>query len=70
MKQNKLNIEQNDIVLHASRNVIKFNERLNEQIKSKPLLLPLKISPIKRMKTLRRANTSVGRSRQQLINNN
>ena len=66
----KLNIEQNDIVLHASRNVIKFNERLNEQIKSKPLLLPLKISPIKRMKTLRRANTSVGRSRQQLINNN
>ena len=30
----------------------------------------LKISPIKRIKTLRRANTSIGRSRQQLINNN
>ena len=63
----KLNVEQNDIVLNASRNVIKFNARLNEQIKSKPLLLPLKVSPIKRMQSLNRAQTSVGRGR---YNNN
>ena len=55
--------EHNDVVLNASSNVIKFNKRLDEQIRAKPLLIPLKVSPIKRRQKLQRARTSIGGSR-------